>query len=134
MPLPIAGAIIGSAAIGALGNLFNGWAQGKVSEKQLKMQAEALGLSREQFEFQKKQALRQNQIQDRNVAKINPLMDMMIQRQGRIMSQPPQYTRLAPPSINNPYGGKAPPVVSMPGMDYSQLDPRMMAARAAGVR
>lgn len=117
---PLTIATIGSLGLSALSGLFNGWAQGKVSEAQLKQAAAQLKLSQEQFEFMKQQALRQNRIADNNVRKINPLLDKMITRQTQAMSTTPQYTRLAPPTVNNPYGNKAPPVQQgLPGLDYS---------------
>lgn len=94
---------LGGIALGFLGNLFQGWQQGKVTEAQLETAREQLGLSREQFEFMKEQTLRQQQVQQSNLDLIAPaLQDYAGQVSERAMT-PVQMPRPEMPMTGNPY-------------------------------
>lgn len=146
-----------AAGINFIGNLLSGWAQGKISEKDLELRAQALGIQKEQLQFMKQQALRQNAIQEKNVGLVSPLLASMLGRAQQDVARRPDYTRLAPPRINNPYqpgggrfGNPAPPVVGgIPGVSYGAatppappaapgppqaVDPRLLAYQAAQQR
>lgn len=111
--------MLASAGIQALGGLFQGFAQGKVSEQQLEMARLQHGLSREQFEFMKQMALRQNAVGQANTDRVSPLMMQMLGRSQENMNLRPEPVRLQPPNINNRYqpgvgsvGNPAPPPTS----------------------
>lgn len=143
MPNPYLVAAI-PAGVSFLGNLFSGWAQGKITEQQLALQAKQLGLSREQFEFMKQQALRQNRVQSENVRRINPMLEALLSRSQENMSMRPEMIRLSPPNINNRYqpgvgsaGNPAPPAspampfLRRPGSEAPDTAPSMVMPGAA---
>ncbi len=125
--------ILIAAGLGVMGNLFQGWAQGKVTEQQLKLQAQQLGLSRQQFEFMRAQALRQNKVQSHNVGRVNPMLDKMLERSTADAGVRPNPVDLQPPGINNPYGGRQPPRVGpLPGFNNGENDPVRLAQLLMG--
>jgi hypothetical protein len=117
MPIDPLTLILGGTTI--LSGLFNGWAQGKISEQQLAHAAAQLGLSREQFEFYKRQVLRQNAIADANTRFVSPLVTALM---GHSTGQLPRISERAaagPPVTGNPYqrgtvGGPPPGAMPMP--------------------
>ena len=131
-----------STALMFLGNLFTGWAQGKVSAKQLELARQQLGLSKEQFEFLKQQALRQNQIQERNVQAVAPLLMDALYRSRTNIRTAPQVQRVRVPNMNNPYqagvgrwGGPMNEVAGgLPWLDYGGSPMEASSARPAFAR
>lgn len=142
MAEPLSIAIGVSAALSFLGNLFTGWAQGKVSEKQLELARQQLGLSKEQFEFMKQQALRQNRIQERNVQAVSPLLMDALYRSRTNIRTAPQVQRVRVPNMNNPYqagvgrwGGPMNEVAGgLPWLDYGGSPPAASSAQSASAR
>lgn len=121
---------MGAAMI--ISSIIGGVAQGAMSASQAKeqarLEARRLGLDEKQIDFMIDQALRQNRVAEHNVGQISPMLTGMLGQQEEIMGQSPEYTRLEPPQVNNPYGagGKfgneaPPPIMGMPRLDYSQF-------------
>ena len=101
MPEPL---MTGALVMSAVGSLISAFSQGSMSAAQLRVEMRKLGLQEEQMDFLIDQELRKNQIQSRNVARVNPLLTKMLgQAQSGANTQP--YTRPPMPQINNPYSG-----------------------------
>lgn len=138
MPEAVSTAFMIGGGLQALGAIVNGVVGGKISREQARLQARQLGLQEEQLDFMIAQAERGNRVAEHNVGQVSPMLQAMVGRQEGIMSQSPEYTRLEPPSVNNPYGAGGqfgnsapPPIAGIPGLSYGGEGPQAAPPEAA---